>query len=126
MAGDQQAALVGQACFAPGMVKATYGTGGFILLNTGATPIASRHGLLTTIAYQCDGVRHYALEGSIFSAGATVQWLRDGLGIIATAAEAGAARGRIRPRAGGLSRARPSPDSARPIGGRTRAARSSA
>ncbi|RBP17587.1 glycerol kinase [Roseiarcus fermentans] len=90
MAGDQQSALVGQDCLSPGMAKATYGTGGFILLNTGATPIRSQHGLLTTIAYQWDGVRHYALEGSIFSAGATVQWLRDGLGIIASAAEAGA------------------------------------
>jgi glycerol kinase len=90
MAGDQQSALVGQVCLSPGMAKATYGTGGFILLNTGATPIRSQHGLLTTIAYQWDRVRHYALEGSIFSAGATVQWLRDGLGIIANAAEAGA------------------------------------
>jgi len=89
MAGDQQSALVGQVCLEPGMAKATYGTGGFILLNTGATPIRSQHGLLTTIGYQWDGVRCYALEGSIFSAGATVQWLRDGLGIIATAAEAG-------------------------------------
>jgi len=89
MAGDQQSALVGQICLEPGMAKATYGTGGFILLNTGATPIRSPHGLLTTIAYQWDGVRHYALEGSIFSAGATVQWLRDGLGIIGSAAEAG-------------------------------------
>jgi glycerol kinase len=90
MAGDQQSALVGQVCLSPGMAKATYGTGGFILLNTGATPIHSQHGLLTTIAYQLDGARDYALEGSIFSAGATVQWLRDGLGIIANAAEAGA------------------------------------
>ena len=90
MAGDQQSALVGQVCLAPGMAKATYGTGGFILLNTGEKPVASRHGLLTTIAYQWDGQRAYALEGSIFSAGATVQWLRDGLGIIAHASEAGA------------------------------------
>jgi len=88
MAGDQQSALVGQVCIAPGMAKATYGTGGFILLNTGDAPVASRHGLLTTIAYQWDGKRSYALEGSIFSAGATVQWLRDGLGIIAHASEA--------------------------------------
>ena len=91
MAGDQQSALVGQVCVSPGMAKATYGTGGFILLNTGATPIRSQHGLLTTIAYQLDGARDYALEGSIFSAGAPVQWLRDGLGIIANAAEAGVA-----------------------------------
>ena len=90
IAGDQQAALVGQACFAPGMVKATYGTGGFILLNTGSTPVRSAHRLLTTIAYQWGGKRVYALEGSIFSAGATVQWLRDALGIVASSAEAGA------------------------------------
>jgi glycerol kinase len=87
--GDQQAALVGQACFRPGMAKSTFGTGGFILLNTGAQPIASKHRLLTTIAYQFNGERNYALEGSIFSAGATVQWLRDGLGIISNAAESG-------------------------------------
>jgi glycerol kinase len=90
MVGDQQSALIGQDCLRPGMVKATYGTGGFILLNTGAAPIRSKHGMLTTIAYQWDGARRYALEGSIFSAGATVQWLRDGLGVIATAADAGA------------------------------------
>jgi glycerol kinase len=72
------------------MVKATYGTGGFLLLNTGGTPTSSRNRLLTTIAYQWGGKPVYALEGSIFSAGATVQWLRDSLGIIATAAEAGA------------------------------------
>ena len=90
LVGDQQSALIGQACVAPGMVKATYGTGGFLLLNTGETPTPSRCRLLTTIAYQWKGKRAYALEGSIFSAGATVQWLRDGLGIIATAAESGA------------------------------------
>jgi glycerol kinase len=90
IAGDQQAALIGQACFKPGMVKSTYGTGCFALLNTGRTPIASRHRLVTTIAYQLDGVRSYALEGSIFVAGAAVQWLRDGLGLIASAAETGA------------------------------------
>ena len=89
VAGDQQAALIGQACFQPGMVKSTYGTGCFVLLNTGAQLVASRHKLLTTIAYQWKGVRAYALEGSIFSAGATVQWLRDGLGIVANAAETG-------------------------------------
>jgi len=89
MVGDQQSALVGQACLDPGAVKATYGTGGFVLLNTGASPARSRHGLLTTIAYQLEGTRSYALEGSIFSAGASVQWLRDGLGIIGHAAEAG-------------------------------------
>ncbi len=90
IAGDQQAALVGQACFQPGMVKSTYGTGCFLLLNTGARAVASRHRLLTTIAYQWNGQRTYALEGSIFSAGATVQWLRDGLGIFASASESGA------------------------------------
>jgi glycerol kinase len=89
VAGDQQAALIGQACFQPGMAKSTFGTGGFILLNTGAEAVASNHRLLTTIAYQWRGERTYALEGSIFSAGATVQWLRDGLGIIANAAESG-------------------------------------
>ena len=90
LAGDQQSALVGQACFRPGMVKATYGTGGFVLLHTGAEPIRSRHRLLTTIALQWRGQRSYALEGSIFSAGTGVQWLRDGLGLIAAAGETGA------------------------------------
>ncbi len=87
VAGDQQAATVGQACFAPGMLKSTYGTGCFALLNTGETAIASGNRLLTTIAYQLDGKPTYALEGSIFIAGAVVQWLRDGLGIIGDAAE---------------------------------------
>ena len=87
VAGDQQAATVGQACFRPGMLKITYGTGGFALLNTGGTPVASRNRLLTTIAYRLAGETTYALEGSIFVAGAAVQWLRDGLGIIAEAAE---------------------------------------
>jgi glycerol kinase len=89
VAGDQQAATVGQACFTPGMTKATYGTGCFALLNTGETPVASRNRLLTTIAYQFNGRPTYALEGSIFIAGAAVQWLRDGLGIIKNAAESG-------------------------------------
>lgn len=89
MAGDQQAATVGQACFQPGMMKSTYGTGCFALLNTGPTPVASRNRLLTTIAYQLDGMRTYALEGSIFIAGAAVQWLRDGLGIIEQASQTG-------------------------------------
>jgi len=82
VAGDQQAATVGQACFAPGMMKSTYGTGCFALLNTGETPVQSTNRLLTTIAYQLDGRPTYALEGSIFIAGAVVQWLRDGLKII--------------------------------------------
>ena len=85
VAGDQQAAAIGQACFAPGMMKATYGTGCFALLNTGAHAVRSRRRLLTTIAYQFEGRRTYALEGSIFIAGAAVQWLRDGLKIIARA-----------------------------------------
>ncbi|MDD9976707.1 MAG: glycerol kinase GlpK [Boseongicola sp.] len=87
VAGDQQAATVGQACFEPGMMKSTYGTGCFALLNTGDTPIRSRNRLLTTIAYQLDGKPTYALEGSIFIAGAVVQWLRDGLKIIREASE---------------------------------------
>jgi glycerol kinase len=87
VAGDQQAALIGQACFAPGMMKSTYGTGCFALLNTGDTAITSQNRLLTTIAYQLDGVPTYALEGAIFMAGAVVQWLRDGLGIIEGAAQ---------------------------------------
>jgi len=89
MAGDQQAATIGQACFAPGMLKSTYGTGCFAVLNTGSEAIASKHRLLTTIAYQLNGKRTYALEGSIFVAGAAVQWLRDGLKVIARASEAG-------------------------------------
>ena len=89
IAGDQQAALIGQACFRPGMVKSTYGTGCFALVNTGDKAVESTHKLLTTIGYQFGGKRTYALEGSIFSAGATVQWLRDGLGILASAPEAG-------------------------------------
>lgn len=87
VAGDQQAATVGQACFAPGMMKSTYGTGCFALLNTGAQKVTSQNRLLTTIAYQLNGKPTYALEGSIFIAGAVVQWLRDGLKIIATAPE---------------------------------------
>jgi glycerol kinase len=87
VAGDQQAATVGQACFSPGMMKSTYGTGCFALLNTGDAPVASKNRLLTTIAYQLDGTRTYALEGSIFVAGAVVQWLRDGLKIIREASE---------------------------------------
>ena len=90
VAGDQQAAVVGQACFAPGMVKSTYGTGCFALVNTGETAVPSRSRLLTTIAYQLGGRRIYALEGSIFVAGAAVQWLRDGLGLIERAEESGA------------------------------------
>ncbi len=87
MAGDQQAATIGQACFEPGMVKSTYGTGCFALLNTGNRPVDSKNRLLTTIAYRLSGTATYALEGSIFIAGAAVQWLRDGLKIIASASE---------------------------------------
>ncbi|MEZ5756616.1 MAG: glycerol kinase GlpK [Emcibacteraceae bacterium] len=87
VAGDQQAATIGQACFKPGMMKATYGTGCFALLNTGPELIHSKNRLLSTIAYRLDGKITYALEGSIFIAGAVVQWLRDGLGIIEHASE---------------------------------------
>jgi len=89
VAGDQQAAGIGQACFRPGMLKSTYGTGCFALLNTGETPVASHNRLLTTVAYRLDGQTTYALEGSIFVAGAVVQWLRDGLGLIGDASESG-------------------------------------
>ena len=87
VAGDQQAATIGQACFSPGMMKSTYGTGCFALLNTGDAPVRSQNRLLTTIAYQLDGRPTYALEGSIFVAGAVVQWLRDGLKMIRDASE---------------------------------------
>jgi len=90
VAGDQQAALIGQGCLAPGMVKATYGTGAFVLLHVGREPVRSSHRMLATIAWQRRGVREYALEGSIFSAGTGVQWLRDGLGLVGAAAETGA------------------------------------
>jgi glycerol kinase len=87
IAGDQQAATFGQACIAPGMAKNTYGTGLFLLMNTGSAPVASSHRLITTIGWQCNGARSYALEGSVFMGGAIIQWLRDGLGIIASAPE---------------------------------------
>ncbi len=87
IAGDQQAATVGQGCFKPGMLKSTYGTGCFALLNTGDERVVSRNRLLTTIAYQFEGKRTYALEGAIFVAGAAIQWLRDGLKIISKASE---------------------------------------
>jgi len=87
VAGDQQAALFGQACFTPGMAKNTYGTGCFMLMNTGAQAVPSRHGLLTTIAWELEGVVEYALEGSIFVAGSVVQWLRDGLHMLAQASD---------------------------------------
>src|SRR5213079_964936 len=87
VAGDQQAAMIGQACFRPGMAKSTYGTGAFALLNTGSEPAVSDHRLLTTIAYRLGGETAYALEGSIFVAGGAVQWLRDRLGAINAAAQ---------------------------------------
>jgi glycerol kinase len=90
VAGDQQAATVGQGCFTPGMMKSTYGTGCFALLNTGAEPVQSKNRLLTTIAYQLAGQRTYALEGAIFIAGAAVQWLRDALKVIAAAPDVNA------------------------------------
>jgi glycerol kinase len=97
VAGDQQAATVGQGCFRPGMMKSTYGTGCFALLNTGRQMVISRNRLLTTIAYQLGGVRTYALEGAIFIAGAAVQWLRDGLNVITSAAETAALAARADP-----------------------------
>jgi glycerol kinase len=90
VAGDQQAASIGNACFKPGMMKSTYGTGCFALLNTGSDMVRSRNRLLTTIAYRLNGKTTYALEGSIFMAGATVQWLRDGLKVLKSAADSGA------------------------------------
>jgi glycerol kinase len=89
IAGDQQAALIGQACFEPGMVKSTYGTGCFAVLNTGDELVQSKNRLVSTIGYRLRGKTTYALEGSIFVAGAAVQWLRDGLGILANAAQSG-------------------------------------
>jgi glycerol kinase len=90
IAGDQQAALVGQACFEPGMVKSTYGTGCFVLLNTGDTPVLSKNRMLTTPAYRIKGSTTYAMEGSIFVAGASIKWLRDGLRVISHAGETAA------------------------------------
>jgi len=87
IAGDQQAALFGQMCIAPGLTKNTYGTGCFMLQSTGSQPVSSRHRLLTTVAWKMGARTDYALEGSVFSGGAVVQWLRDGLGLIRTAAE---------------------------------------
>ena len=100
IAGDQQAALFGQACFEPGMAKNTYGTGCFLLMNTGEAPLPSTHELLSTLAWDAGG-RRYALEGSVFTAGAVVQWLRDGLGIIGSAAEVEALAAQV-PDTGGV------------------------
>ena len=89
MLNDQQAALLGQGCVRPGMMKTTYGTGCFMLMNTGDAPVRSQNGLVTTVAWQIDGKRTYALDGGVYIAGAAVQWLRDGLGIITSAKECG-------------------------------------
>jgi glycerol kinase len=105
VAGDQQAAVIGNACFEPGMMKSTYGTGCFALLNTGTDRVASTNRLLTTIAYRLGGVTTYALEGSIFIAGAAVQWLRDELGFISVASEVSALAEKADPKAARLSRA---------------------
>lgn len=101
MAGDQQASMVGHGCVSPGQAKNTYGTGCFLLLNTGSRAVASRHGLLTTLAYGGGEQPAYALEGSVFIAGAAIQWLRDGLKVIATAAETDAIARRV-PDTGGV------------------------
>jgi len=101
MAGDQQAALFGQACHKPGMAKNTYGTGCFLLMNVGEAPATSRHRLLSTVAWQRSGRTQYALEGSVFIAGAAIQWLRDGLGLIHAAPEIDALAASV-PDAGGV------------------------
>ena len=101
IAGDQQAALFGQACYRPGMTKNTYGTGSFVLMNTGEEAVESGSGMLTTIAWGLGGRVTYALEGSIFITGAAIQWLRDGLGLIESAREAGPLAGKV-PDAGGV------------------------
>ncbi len=122
IAGDQHAALFGQACFEQGDAKCTYGTGAFLLVNTGSRPIASRSGLLSTLAWQIGPQPVYALEGSTFIAGAAVQWLRDGLGIIASAPGCRGARAQrvLRPKV--LRSCLRCPGSGRLIGTRTRAA----
>ncbi|MDH3450863.1 MAG: glycerol kinase GlpK [Gammaproteobacteria bacterium] len=100
VAGDQQAALIGQACLRPGMIKSTYGTGCFVVLNTGDTPVVSHNKLLTTVAYRLQGTTSYAIEGSIFVAGASVQWLRDKLGLIESAEQSEALASGLRSNAG--------------------------
>jgi glycerol kinase len=102
IAGDQQSALFGQACFQPGMAKCTYGTGAFLLLNTGGSTVPSASGMLTTVAWRVGGKVAYALEGSAFIAGAAVQWLRDGLGIIRTSSEVEALAASV-PDSGGVT-----------------------
>ena len=100
IAGDQQAALFGQTCFAPGEAKNTYGTGCFLLMNTGETPFVSKNGLITTIAAGLDGRVTYALEGSIFVGGAVVQWLRDELGLISDSSDTEYFAGKVADTAG--------------------------
>jgi glycerol kinase len=100
IAGDQQAALFGQACFRPGMAKNTYGTGCFLLLHTGDKPVVSKNNLLTTIAWRIGRHTEYALEGSVFIGGAVVQWLRDGLGLIARSADVEPLARRVRDNGG--------------------------
>jgi glycerol kinase len=102
IAGDQQAALFGQGCFRAGMAKNTYGTGCFMLMNTGSRPVASRHRLLTTIAWRIGGRTEYALEGSVFVGGAVVQWLRDGLGLISRSSDVESLASRV-PDSGGVA-----------------------
>ncbi len=102
IAGDQQAALFGQGCFRPGMAKNTYGTGCFMLMNTGSRPVISRHRLLSTIAWRIAGRTEYALEGSVFVGGAVVQWLRDGLGLISRSSDVEALAARV-PDSGGVT-----------------------
>jgi len=97
VAGDQQAALFGQCCFEPGMTKSTYGTGCFMVMNTGSQPVSSKHRLLTTVGYRLNGKVTYALEGSIFMAGATMQWLRDQMGFIQHAADSEAMAEKVGP-----------------------------
>ena len=122
IAGDQQAALFGQACLSPGMAKNTYGTGCFLLMNTGTAALQSQHHLLATVAWRLgSGALQYALEGSVFVGGAAVQWLRDGLGVIADSARLKPSRARCRIPMGCTS-CPPSPGSARLIGTRRRAA----
>ena len=101
VAGDQQAALFGQCCFEAGDIKNTYGTGGFMLMNTGSTPVASSNGLLTTVGWQIGGKTTYVLEGSVFICGAAIQWLRDGLGLLPSAAESEAIAAEV-PDSGGV------------------------
>lgn len=124
-AGDQQSALFGQACYHPGEAKNTYGTGAFLLMNTGEKPVFSKNGLVTTIAWGLNGKVEYALEGSVFVAGAAIQWLRDELKIIESAPDSEYYAGKVKDTNGAMS-SRRSPASAHRTGINTRAAPSSA